>query len=125
VEYFNTTMQQPTHHVLSPKLNALEGKTLCSVLPEYTLHLPKNLTSMPIIRRLSCLQRIIRMFNARNDVIVASNNKTTTVSLTILGEPVSQPRTQSYHSEALARVIVYDPAKDHRNWPSRSVSEKL
>lgn len=80
---------------------------------------------MPIIRRLSRLQRINRMFNARDDVIVASNNKTTTVSLTILGEPVSQPRTQSYHSEALARVIVYDPAKDEKLAFKKCVREAL
>jgi hypothetical protein len=30
-EYFNTTTQQPTRHVLSPKSNALEGKTLLCV----------------------------------------------------------------------------------------------
>jgi hypothetical protein len=105
VEYFNTTTQQPTHCVLSPKSNALEGKTLCCVLPECTIHLQKNLTK-PIIHRLLHLQCINRMFNARDDVIVVSNNTTTTVSLTILGELVSQPRTQSYHSKALARKQV-------------------
>jgi Holliday junction resolvase RusA-like endonuclease len=74
----------------------------------------KNLT-MPIpIRHLLRLECINRMFNARDDIIVMSNNKMTTVSLTILGEPVSQPQTQSYHSQALARVIVIDPAKDQK-----------
>jgi Holliday junction resolvase RusA-like endonuclease len=58
--------------------------------------------------------RIARMFKARDDVILVLTNTVATVSLCILGEPISQPRMRCYHSPPLGRVVVYDPTQDEK-----------
>ena len=60
------------------------------------------------------LDRIDRMFNARDDVMVVATNTATAVSLSILGSPIAQPRMKCYYSRVLSRLVVYDPTKDKK-----------
>ena len=64
-----------------------------------------------ILRR---LDRIDRMFNVRDDVMVVATNTATAVSLSILGSPIPQPHMKCYYSRVLSRLIVYDPTKDEK-----------
>jgi hypothetical protein len=77
----------------------------------------QRLTMMPAPnRRLSQNRRdrIAMMFKARDDVIVVLTNTVATVSLCILGEPISQPCMRCYHNPASGRVVVYDPTQDEK-----------
>ena len=76
--------------------------------------------------RINRRQQINRMFRV-DDVVVASNPNTTntTVSLTVLGEPISQPRPTSYSHPTLRRVIVFDSAKYEKLAFKRNVRAAL
>jgi Holliday junction resolvase RusA-like endonuclease len=69
--------------------------------------------------------RIAMMFKARDDVIVVLTNTVATVSLCILGEPISQPRMRCYHNPASGRVVVYDPTQDEKVAFKKSVRDAI
>jgi Holliday junction resolvase RusA-like endonuclease len=78
--------------------------------------------TMPVLRR---LDHINRMFNAHDDVMVVETNTATIVSLTILGEPLIQPRMRCYKNPVTGRPVVFDPARDEKLAFKRIVREAL